>query len=265
MTWTEIPEEKIEGHGLGRHIHRPAGFEARTFGAVSETDIPIVSVTHTRHCPPFDQGSLGSCVGNASAGALMTDNLFVTGRAFTEATAVQIYSEATHFNGTPGDYYPPNDTGSSGPAAGQALEAFGLISTYQHATDLQASLQGLMSGPAIFGVSWYSSFDTPLSTGECPLSSSATVRGGHEIEAFQVDVTNERVWFYQSWGTTWGGLGNGTFWLSYATLNSLFAEQADATFFTGTQNVNPVVPTPNVSTSGCKSVVSRLSHWFRSL
>ena len=32
-------------------------------------------------------------------------------------------------------------------------------------------------------------------------------------------------------GDTWGGLGNGTFWLSYATLTSLFNAGADATWF----------------------------------
>ena len=233
---TLIPEVVIEGHRLGRHIHRGTTFDAHV---AEKTGAAIVNTTWVRECPPFDQGDLGSCTGNAAAGCLMTTPLFVATRAFTEVTAVAIYSEATHFSNPVGDYYPPNDTGSSGPASAQALEAMGLVSSYTHAVDLQGALEGLMTGPGSFGVSWMTTFDTPLSTGECPLTPGATVRGGHEIEAYEVDTVNQRVWFYQSWGATWGGLGNGTFWLSYATLTSLFNQQADATFFVGTQQVNP--------------------------
>jgi len=83
----------------------------------------------------------------------------------------------------------------------------------------------------IVGVQWYTSFDTPLPTGECALTPDATVRGGHEIQAFKVDPVAKMVWFYQSWGPTWGALGNGTFSLSYATLETQFANGADATSF----------------------------------
>ncbi len=241
MSVTRLPEVQVPGAGrLGRHIHRGPVFYSRI---AEKTGAAVVDTTWERECPPFDQGNLGSCTGNAAAGCLMTTPLYVTGRAFTEATAVAIYSEATHFSNPKGDYYPPNDTGSSGPASAQALEAMGLVSSYTHATDLQSALEGLMTGPGSFGVSWMTSFDTPLPTGECPLTPQATVRGGHEIQAYKVDTENERVWFYQSWGPTWGGLGNGTFWLSYTTLTALFNQQADATFFVGTQQVNPSTPT----------------------
>jgi hypothetical protein len=236
---TFLPEIRVPGAGrLGRHIDRGTKFSAHL---TEKTGEQIVDTTWTRECPPFDQGDLGSCTGNAAAGCLMTTPLYVTGRAFTEATAVAIYSEATHFS-SPDTEYPPNDEGSSGPASAQALEAMGLVSAYTHSVDLQGALEGLMAGPGSFGVSWMSSFDTPLPTGECPLSQGAIVRGGHEIQAWKVDTENERVWFYQSWGPTWGGLDNGTFWLSYATLTELFDQQADSTFFTGTQQVNPSTP-----------------------
>jgi hypothetical protein len=237
--WTPIPytpDPAHPEHGLGRHIHRPEGFKNRLLSP--QDPETIQSVTWERMCGVYNQGSVGSCTGNAGAGCMMTKPLFVPGRAFGEATALWIYAEATQFNGTPGQTYPPNDTGSSGPASAQGLEEMNLVSSYSHAVDLQGALTGLQSAPGSFGISWYTSFDTPLSTGECPLTPGATVRGGHEVEAFQVDTVNERVWFWNSWGA-WGGLGNGTFWLSYATLNSLFAESADATFFVGTSQVNP--------------------------
>ncbi len=236
-TWTPIPEVIVPGLGrLGRYILRPDGVVARLITA--QDPETIQSVIHARQCPAYNQGSVGSCTGNAGAGCMMTGGLFVPTRAFNEPTALWIYSKATTYNGG-GGTYPPDDTGSSGPASAQALQEMGLVSSYTHATDLNGALTGLQTVPGSFGVSWYTSFDTPLPTGECPLTPGATVRGGHEIEGFQLDTVNQRVWFWQSWGTTWGGLGNGTFWLSYSTLNSLFAEGADVTFFTGTQQVWP--------------------------
>ena len=82
----------------------------------------------------------------------------------------------------------------------------------------------------MLGIYWYTSFDSPLSSGECPLTPDATVRGGHEIEMFRLDVEQKRVWCYQSWGNTWGGLHDGTFWFSFDTLTRLLAEHGDATF-----------------------------------
>ncbi len=189
------------------------------------------NVVWTRHCPPFNQGNIGSCTGNSAAGALMTTPFWERGQqVYTEKTAVEFYSEASQIS-SPGDYYPPNDVGSTGPAVAQALEDDGLISSYSHATDLETALSGMVDAPGIFGISWFTSFDTPLSTGECPLTRGATVRGGHEVQSYAVNVSMERVWFVNSWGTTWGGLGNGAFWFSYNTLTKLFEEQGDATFF----------------------------------
>ena len=95
MTWTEIPEVKVAGHGLGRHIDRTDDFEARKVGIQTAA---ITDKTWVRHCPPFNQGDIGSCTGNASAGALMTDPFWVPGRAYTERSAVYFYSQATHYN-----------------------------------------------------------------------------------------------------------------------------------------------------------------------
>ncbi len=107
----------------------------------------------------------------------------------------------------------------------------GFITAYKHAFGLNHALGALVEGPVIAGVNWYDSFDQPTADGECQLTAGAQVRGGHEIELFGLEVEAQRVWAYQSWGPTWGGLGNGTFWFSWDTFNQLLHETGDVTTF----------------------------------
>jgi hypothetical protein len=233
VTYTHIEEKKSTGGGgrLGRHIDRRDSFARRHIDASQAPAPPTSTFNWQRLCPPFDQGALGSCTGNATAGALMTVPLHQPGWNFNETDAVKIYEQATQFN-PPGEQYPPNDDGSSGPCVADALEKDGVVAKSVHATELTPMLGLLTLGPLILGLDSYTSFDTPLPSGECVLTPGATVRGGHEVEAFGVDPVTKMVWFYQSWGETWGGLGNGTFCLAYETLDHLFLEGGDATSFT---------------------------------
>ncbi len=63
----ELAETTTAGRRLGRHVEHDA--RSRNFPAAVA---PIADVKHVRHGKPFDQGDLGSCTGNAMAGALMT-------------------------------------------------------------------------------------------------------------------------------------------------------------------------------------------------
>jgi hypothetical protein len=222
--------ERIRGiterNRLGRHIEHDE--RSKNFAVARLTTAPK-SATFKRNCPAFDQGELGSCTGNAMAGVLMTDPFWKTGRLLTESDAVRLYSEATHLDKFRGSY-PPDDTGSSGLAVAKAAKKEGWIKGYEHAFGLDQLTHGLSQRPGLLGIYWYTTFDSPLSTGECPLTPGATVRGGHEIEMFRLDVEQKRVWCYQSWGPTWGGLHDGTFWFSFDTLTRLLTEHGDATF-----------------------------------
>jgi hypothetical protein len=222
----ELSETVVPERRLGRHVQHDA--RSRNFPAPTA---PIADVMHSRHGAPFDQGQLGSCTGNAMAGALMTAPYYQSGRTLVESNAVQLYEQATLLDRVPGSY-PPDDTGSTGLAVAKAAKRAGYISAYGHAFGLQHALGALTIAPVIAGISWYSSFDSPLPTGECPLTAGAHVRGGHEIELFGLNVEHKQIWAYQSWGPTWGGLGNGTFWFSYDTLTALLAQRGDVTAFT---------------------------------
>ena len=221
----QLPERGLPGSRLGRHVEhdpRSRNYQAQT--------APLEDVKHHRHCRPFDQGELGSCTGNAMAGALMTDPYYKRGRSFHEQSAVTLYEQATHLDRIKGAY-PPDDTGSSGLAVAKAAREDGYISAYSHAFGLEQALGALTLAPVIAGIPWYDSFDEPLSTGECPLTANAAVRGGHEIELFGLAVEDEQVWAYQSWGPTWGGVHNGTFWFSWKTFGELLDQKGDVTAF----------------------------------
>jgi hypothetical protein len=63
---------------LGRHIEHDPQSRAFSVGTAA-----VKTVTYKRHGKPFDQGELGSCTGNAMAGVLMTEPLWVPGRDLT--------------------------------------------------------------------------------------------------------------------------------------------------------------------------------------
>src|SRR5664279_6133727 len=140
---------------LGRKVHHDP--RSLAFPVAGLPISSLKSVHWQRRAPIFDQGNLGSCVGNAAAGWVGTDNAqrqgFVVeeGQAVDEALAVSLYSQATKIDGDPG-VYPPDDTGTSGLAAAKVLKARKLVAKYHHAFSLQACLTALQSGPVLLGV-----------------------------------------------------------------------------------------------------------------
>lgn len=231
-----IQEHKLTGRRLGRHIeHDP---RSREFAHVELLDqSALKSQKWDRHCPPFDQGELGSCTGNATTGACMTDPFFVTGRTLTETDAVSLYELATTLDSIPGAY-PPDDTGSSGLAACKAAKNKGWIGSYTHALTLAAALTALQHGPAITGINWYTSFDSPAADGTVAIAKGAVVRGGHEIcvdelvlvfaaDGKTIDMTNSKIGLTNSWGTSWGVKGR--FNMTLSTWARLLNEGGDVT------------------------------------
>lgn len=277
-----IPETVIPGKRLGRHVrHDPRSLQYLYPEAVPAA---LTSVRWDRHIPILDQGDLGSCTGNAAEGCVGTGALYgpiptsLVARPTGDATAdekqaVALYSEATKLDDQPGSY-PPDDTGSDGLSVAKAAVKAGLVSGYQHATSLNATLAALANGPVIVGVNWYDSFDTPDANGLVTITKDATVRGGHEFVLDELDTVNELVGASNSWGTSFGV--DGRFYFSYADLQRLLKEEGDCTVFVPLSQPAPTptpVPTPTPTpvpdnplddlVALLKQAITGIESWFK--
>lgn len=207
---------------LGRHVeHDPRSREH----AVTAVKTKLHTVLWPRKGKPFDQGNLGSCTGNALAGALNTIPFQPGRKLMKERDAVKLYEQATLLDPYPGSY-PPDDTGSSGLAVCKAAKAAGLILAYKHAFSIKAALAALMFGPVITGVEWTEGFDRPDANGLVEIAGQ--VRGGHEFEVLGYDPPSDMLTAVQSWGPTWGD-GHGFFHFTSKTWAELLARQGDVT------------------------------------
>ena len=213
-------EHRVAGRRLGRYVvHDP-----RSWNYPAETTAEIASVQHAAVGLPLDQGEVGSCTANALCGALNSVPYNAAGRQFTEADALTLYGRETALEGQP---YPPNDVGGSGLIACKAAKDLGWISAYQHAFGIGQALRVLTIRPVVCGLTWYTSFDAPDSTGLVTISSDATPRGGHAVFACGIDKPHQLVWFWNSWGTAFGV--DGRFCMSFETWALLLADQGDVT------------------------------------
>jgi hypothetical protein len=216
----ELREQVAAGKRLGRHIHQ----DARSLEHPAKRAPKVESVKHEATGLPLNQGELGSCTANALCGALDSAPNFSGGTPLNEAEAVHVYERETSLEGDP---YPPNDPGGSGLMVCKAAKQLGLISSYTHAFGIEHALQALVLRPVITGISWYTSFDTPDAQGLVAIAPGATVRGGHEIVADQIDAENKLVWFWNSWGTQFGV--GGRFCMAFDTWDQLLKEKGDVT------------------------------------
>lgn len=223
-----LDEHVVEGKRLGRHVeHDP---RSRNYAEGEVEAAALSSVAWQRLGGPFNQGQLGSCTGNAMAGALNTGP-FQPGepKVFVEADAVAIYEAATKIDNITGSY-PPDDTGSSGLAVCKVAKSKGYIHGYGHAFGINAALAALQKGPVITGIPWYEGFDTPNAEGMVEIAGQ--IRGGHEIEVPTLELDGEDLLSsivepWNSWGLTWG-IG-GRFRMTARTWAQLLEQQGDVT------------------------------------
>jgi hypothetical protein len=253
-----LPPSPDAPHGLGRHVHHdPRSLE---FAAPVLPRVALESHRWTRRAPVFDQGQTSSCVGNAAAGWIVTDNATrpgltaVAGRVVDESYALEVaYHLATELDDFPGEY-PPDDEGSSGLGAAKALKSLGLCSSYTHAFTVQALETALQSGPVLVGVTWYNSMFSPDADGVVPVDVSSGQAGGHELCVDELDLERGWVGFTNSWGVGWGSSGRGFF--RFEDLASLLRDDGDCVI-----PAAPVAPGPPPFPSR-SSWIRRLLRWL---
>lgn len=240
-----IPEQRGPFR-LGRHVEHDPRSLAYAHGVLPKS--AIKTVEWTRRIPILDQGSLGSCTGNAGTGVLGTDSagrtasttvtisaagaaasrgLFTAGvHALDEAFAVALYSLATILDGVSGQY-PPTDTGSTGLGVAKALKALGLAGSYTHAFTFPAVGSALQNGPVMIGIPWLKSMFDTATDGRILVDHSSGIAGGHELELSKYDASTGEYWVPNSWNTSWGSAGWGYF--TAADLAWLLSQQSDVT------------------------------------
>ena len=243
---------------LGRQINHDSRSLNYTFNTKG---LKVISTVHSRHIGILDQGQVGSCTGNAGIGALATDPLFQslnneTVYALNETGALKLYSDAETIDGD--GPYPPQDNGSSGLSIAKALKKAGIISSYQHAFDSLTAITALSQHPFIFGTYWYNGMFTPDADGRVHLNGS--IAGGHEILCREVDAVNQRLWFDNSWGTSWGV--NGRFYLTFADFDILLKRSGDVIIFIPS-TITPPTPSPVAVLTDDQKLAVALRIWLQ--
>ncbi len=200
------------------------------------TGIKIVDVEHKRFIPILDQGQIGACTGFAGIGDINSHPFISNPDSFyspDQAGAYKLYSDAEKIDGGIG--YPPEDKGSTGLSIAKALKKQGMISSYQHTFNFNDTLKALVKYPLITGMRWYDGMFKTDPDGRVRISGK--IVGGHEIQAYKIDVENARVWFYNSWGKDWGI--DGSFYLTWGDYLKLLSDRGDATVLIPNIEKNP--------------------------
>lgn len=223
---TLIPETAVGMQRLGRHVEHDPRSRNYPVSARLNAAVPLVSKRWARRSPIFDQGQVGSCTGNAAAGWVACDNNTRPGlTSMTEKDALEVYALATTLDSIPGSY-PGTDTGSTGIAAAKALVQLKHATGYTHGFSLDDCLRTLSQiGPVLLGIPWHKASFTPTVGGHVRITGA--IEGGHEIVVDEIDAKNKRVWFDNSWATSWGVQGRGYF--TFTDLGRLLAAGGDVT------------------------------------
>ena len=206
--------------GLGR-IHDPETPRAAALYPVRADSTDRLRRKWNRaDVAPLNQGSTGTCVGNAFAHRRAGGPVRVDG--IDEAWAQKLYLDASaKYWGTPDTTL---SKGTSAVSACQVLLERGAIDRFEwvgnwNAGPLDLRYTLLELGPVCVGSNWYTSMDSPVKVGNqfyMKVNYSSAVRGGHEFEIDRIDLDPEDgsdpyYAILNSWGPGWGKEGTARF------------------------------------------------------
>jgi hypothetical protein len=223
-----VTTEPTIRYPLGRLLEHDE--RSRNFPARAVAPQRIKPVLWRKYGTTLDQGTLGSCTGNAAAHAMNCNpyrenaRRVAGGRLLLEKDAVSIYTDATIIDPFPGTY-PPEDTGSSGLAVAKVLRNRGYIDGYSHAFTPEQARGALQLGPCLFGIWWHESMFEPDQQGY--VHPDGRKAGGHEILLIGDDGRN-KITAQNSWGSRWGAPG-GRFHMTYDVFADLMLDDGDVT------------------------------------
>jgi C1A family cysteine protease len=188
-----------------------------------------------QYCSPIeDQGNLGSCTGNAIAGAIELlhkrqnrtldisrlfiyyyERLFIGTVNYDSGAYIRDGIKACYTYGAPTENLWPYNISKfrNAPSKEAILDAAKRkVTSYQRAADFNAVIDAITSGyPVTIGFSVYSSFDTNTvaKTGIMPYPnvSKEKLLGGHAVLLVGYNKDNQTFIARNSWGTSWGDKG----------------------------------------------------------
>ena len=188
-----------------------------------------------QYCSPIeDQGQLGSCTGNAIAGAIELlhkrqnrtldisrlfiyyyERMFIGTVNYDSGAYIRDGIKACYTYGAPTEnLWPYNISKFRTVPPKEALidAAKRKVTSYQRAADFNQVIDAISSGyPVTIGFSVYSSFDSPTvaRTGIMPYPDTKKERllGGHAVLLVGYNKNNNTFIARNSWGTSWGDRG----------------------------------------------------------
>jgi hypothetical protein len=227
---------------LGRHVEHDS--RSLQYAVAEPRKLTQKDVFHEDAGPILDQGQLGACVGFTGADILNTTyfaNIRATHNSnnyFNDDDGMRFYHDATVSDNISGTY-PPDDTGSSGLGLAKALKTAGLISSYKHVFSWAQFQAAIAKQPVALGTLWTNSMFKPDKNGVVKVGSlsNSNIAGGHEYMARGISYTRGLVLCRNHWNTNWdtsekvkdGGKVPGEFWVTFADLQKLLANQGDCT------------------------------------
>lgn len=194
------------------------------------------SVDLRTECPPvYDQGQLGSCTGNAIAGAIEFDQRKLGKKEFTPSRLFIYYNErviegtvsqdsgaqvrdgikSVATLGAPPETdwaYNISEFAQKPPAKAYMDAKFDLVSSYSRVAQSLTQMQGCLAEgyPFVFGFTVYESFEgqqvADAGIVQMPAHGEKVV-GGHCVVAVGYDDSERHFIIRNSWGTGWGVKG----------------------------------------------------------
>ena len=258
MMHQTMPDRSLTTRKIQHYGWRPDLPDARDhlFAATGETMRSMQAQVDLRpNCPPvYDQGQLGSCTGNAIAGAIQFEREkqgltpdFVPSRLFiyynerviegtvSQDSGAQIRDgiKAVAKQGAPPETdwpYDINQFAQKPPYQAYSDAMLDRAVTYKRVVQTATQLKSCLAAgyPFVFGFTVYSSFesDQVANTGVVPMPNLQTeqVLGGHAVLAVGYDDSQQRFIVRNSWGPNWGMQGYFTIPYAYLTDSTLASD-----------------------------------------